>query len=151
MSPPYESYLIDGVKIMSSMDDPISKSWHNNTNWSVVALALAVLIIAVIGVTMPLSETVIADTVNYSIASGVILLILAFIVLRGRGDLVDTTDDAKVFETLEKRAAPAIVVEGTSLYRCPSCEMSFDPINAVPEEENVVLCPFCSARLYLEY
>ncbi len=62
----------------------------------------------------------------------------------------DIADDDRVLAQMRAHALPAQRVADLEMYRCPSCEMSFDISNATPVEENVVLCPICGTRLFIE-
>jgi hypothetical protein len=62
----------------------------------------------------------------------------------------DVADDDRILAQMRAHALPAQRVADLEMYRCPDCEMSFDLSNATPVEENVVLCPICETRLYIE-
>lgn len=58
--------------------------------------------------------------------------------------------DDKIFDSMRKRAAPAEHVADLDRYRCPECETSFELNYAEPVDENIVLCPICKTRLFIE-
>lgn len=62
----------------------------------------------------------------------------------------DVADDDRIIAQMRAHALPAQRVADLEMYRCPSCEMSFDLSNATPVGENIVLCPICETRLYIE-
>ena len=61
----------------------------------------------------------------------------------------DISEDEKILESMRKRALPAQKTFGSDLIRCENCNNSFDPVNAIPVDADVVLCPFCNTRLHL--
>lgn len=58
--------------------------------------------------------------------------------------------DAKIFESMRKRAAPAEHVADLDRYRCSECKQSFELSYAEPVDEKIVLCPLCGTRLFIE-
>lgn len=58
--------------------------------------------------------------------------------------------EENILHSMQRRALVASKIDGRDIYRCPNCELSFDVENALPVEDDVVLCPFCKNRLILD-
>lgn len=61
----------------------------------------------------------------------------------------DLSDDERILETMRKHAMPAQRSFGSDVIRCTNCNNTFDYVNAIPVDVDVVLCPFCDTRLHL--
>lgn len=61
----------------------------------------------------------------------------------------DRSDDERILESMRKQALPTQRTFGSDIIRCGNCNNSFDPVNALPVDTDVVLCPFCNTRLHL--
>lgn len=65
-------------------------------------------------------------------------------------DDIGEDQEARIFESMRLHAAPAEHIADLDRYRCPECEMSFELKLAEPVDENIVLCPICKTRLFIE-
>lgn len=55
--------------------------------------------------------------------------------------------DERILESMRKHALRAERVGDFEMYRCPGCQISFEIVNALPIEDDTVLCPHCGTRL----
>ncbi|MHA1771464.1 MAG: hypothetical protein ACTSYL_02770 [Candidatus Thorarchaeota archaeon] len=119
--------------------------------WAKIFVIIFMTVLALLGACLPDSDSDSYASITFPamILPG-LLLVIMLCLSRRHSRSVDLAEDDAIFAILEKHAAPALRIEGTGLYRCPSCDMSFDLINAVAQEEHVYLCPFCAARLFIE-
>ncbi len=117
--------------------------------WAVFLTLLALGITLILGVVLTASyESILFYTIL--LVPGVILfLYIAFRWAQGYSVSGDTSNDGEIFEPMRHHALPAEQVGGLEMYRCPDCGMSFELANATPIADKVVLCPICSARLFI--
>ncbi|MCF2135621.1 MAG: hypothetical protein K9W43_00080 [Candidatus Thorarchaeota archaeon] len=126
---------------------PAKRDWR--VTWTKIFVIIFMTALALLGASHPGSDSYTSFTLPAMIIPG-FLLVIMICLSRKHSRSVDLAEDEAIFAILEKHAAPALRVEGTDFYRCPSCDMTFDIINAVQQEENVYLCPFCGVRLFIE-
>ncbi len=105
--------------------------------------------------------SVFSTVANYGATSYVIIFYTAPLIVLGlyasyrwaRGRPIapiNPDEDERILAAMERHALRAEKVSGFNMYGCPDCGMSFELTNATPIEENVVLCPVCGVRLYID-
>ena len=62
----------------------------------------------------------------------------------------DISEDERILKTMRKHALPAQRTSQADVFRCGNCNNTFDYVNAIPVDTDIVRCPFCDTRLHVE-
>ena len=130
--------------------DPYQQETRSSTGrWLVFGLILIIGLLGFIGIGMMPLETMPLYMVFY-IPMLVFGLYATYRWAQGRTIApTDISEDDRILKSMKKHALPAQSTSSPDTYGCPNCGNLFSSTNAMPEEEDVVRCPFCNTRLHL--
>ena len=131
------------------MMEPESSQGSNTGRWVVFAVLVMLGLIVTYGTLVYSSDSGLLSA--FLIVPMVLLMLFAaYRWAQGRPFApVDQSSDKKIFDSMTRHALPAEHVAGLDTLRCPQCGFSFEITNAMPVEDEVVLCPSCRTRLFV--
>jgi predicted Zn finger-like uncharacterized protein len=129
-------------------DESSLKEQSRCSRWTVFGV-LGVLVIIMLFLTFLYSQF--ETIVPFSLLAIPIVVFLVHVAYRwASGSSVsdyNSGQDERTLESMRKHALRAERAGGFEMYRCPGCQISFEIVNALPIEDDAVLCPHCGTRL----
>ena len=133
-------------------DDSYEQGSRSNIGrWFVFVFVLILGVLGIYGIILYGSYETIFFSMFIYIPMIVFLLYATYRWAQGRSIVrTDIDEDERILESMRKHALPT---EGGSIggmIHCGNCGMDFDIGNALPEEKDVFLCPYCKSRLHVQ-
>jgi hypothetical protein len=142
-------------RVHSMMNDDYNDPYKQETSssigrWVVFGVLLILGPIGVIGITMLMPPEFVFLYMFFYTPMVVFGLYATYRWAQGRTIApTNASEDDRILESMRKHALPAQISSQSDTIRCENCGNPFLYVNAIPVEENIVLCPFCDTRLHV--